>query len=74
MMGGVLGLVGLGIVSGSQKTTPRDVRSRAGLEKKDGPVNPRYGVGSPNDISPNDVSPKEGPSLAWLGQPAAGIG
>ena len=32
-MGGVLGLVGLGIVSGSQKTTPRVGLSRAGLEQ-----------------------------------------
>ena len=31
MMGGVLGFVGLGSVKGSQKTTPLDVLSLAGL-------------------------------------------
>ena len=33
MIGGVLGLVGLGNVIGSQKTTPRDVLSLTGRSK-----------------------------------------
>ena len=36
MIGGVFGLVGLGMVRGSQKTTPRVGLSRAGLDLKRG--------------------------------------